>query len=148
MGVKMGLSRGSKWGQKWGHFGPLRRVEKGPILGGSGGVPEGAVFRPSRGRKIPPPDPPKTHPLLFLMPTSVPTGRVIKYPPKCTPGGPGAPPGSPPGRGPKWALSGGSQRVPRDPQNTLPRAPQMGVSGTPLEGPYPARLDRDLAVQM
>ena len=39
-------------------------------------------------------------------PNFVPTGRVIKYPPKCTPPGPGGPPGDPPAGGPPGAGQG------------------------------------------
>ena len=51
-------------------------------------------------------------------PTSVPTGRVIKYPRKCTPRGPGGPPVTPPGPpgtpppegGPQGGPQGGQRR--------------------------------------
>ena len=61
-GVKIGPKMGSKSGQKWGHFGPLRRVEKGPILGPSGGAARGPVSGPPGGGKSPARNPRKpTH---------------------------------------------------------------------------------------
>merc|ERR1712240_417851 len=59
--------------------------KRGVLGGPPGGLSRGGIPRP--GPKIP--KKPKFH--------SVPTGRVIKYPRKCTPPGPGGPPGVPPG---------------------------------------------------
>ena len=131
------------------HFGGLRRGQKTPILDPPGGGVRGPPGRGSRdppgrgpgGRKLPP----RNRAFVSKKATSVPTGRVIKYPRKCTPGGPGRPPGSPPAGGvrdpPKWGvrdpppggsgtpLPGGSPGRVRDPQNTPARDPPGGVPG-------------------
>ena len=176
-GVRDPVLGGSRTPLPGGPGTPLRGAENDPILGGPGGVKNGPFWGSPEGSKIPPfwppreggpgtpregvPGPPgrgpggrklapENHPFLFLMPTSVPTGRVIKYPRKCTPGGPGRPPGPPrPGGAPdppKWGvrdpLPGGSPGGVRDPQNTPARTPQNGgsrgtkipPSGTPCRG--------------
>ena len=74
--IALYMERGSPGGSQGGVSGG---VLGGVYLGGVGGIL-------SRGPKIP--KNPKFH--------FVPTGRVIKYPPKCTPPGP---PGGPPRRG-------------------------------------------------
>ena len=74
----------------------ISSYSEGGILGGSGGVP-GGVYQGGMvyhggwilSQMAKKPKKPKIH--------FVPTGRVIKYPRKCTPPGPGGPPGGPPG---------------------------------------------------
>ena len=92
------------WGSK--------RGLPGGVPGGARGAPGG----PPPGARKPGKYPPKTGGCPTQALTSVPTGRVIKYPRKCTP-----PPGAP-GNGP-----------PRDPPK---RGSQKGVFPDPVPGPW------------
>jgi len=99
-GPASGLPPGDPWEGHFGGFSGARYTissySEGGILGGSGGVPggytrggmvyHGGWILSQMAKK---PKKPKIH--------FVPTGRVIKYPRKCTPPGPGGPPGGPPG---------------------------------------------------
>ena len=132
---------GGSWrGQKYPLFGPSGTPSQGGLPGGPGGAPGGRFWAPGR----PGGDfwPPENHPFLFLMPTSVPTGRVIKYPRKCTPPGPrapGRPPGGTPAQGGRGPPPGGSPRGVRGPPKyPLPGPPRWGVPGglyTPSQDP-------------
>ena len=90
-GAPGGPPRGRFWGSFWApntisfmHYGGVSRgVPRG---GGFGGCP---YPRPARGGYF------------------VPTGRVIKYPPKCTPPGPPGAPGGPPGGPPSGGVPRG-----------------------------------------
>ena len=125
-----GRPRGPVWGPQYGH---PKWALSGPFLmgfynqmGGPGGTPLGVHFGPRGpggpgGPKIG--GPPGNGPSRAHTPTSVPTGRVIKYPRKCTPPGP---PGGPPLRG--------APRGVRDPPSGGSRypgaiAPCGGMSG-------------------
>ena len=141
-----GIPGGPGGAQKWVYFGGPGGVKNTPFLGppgppprgasrgGPGGAPGGRFWAPGR----PGGDfwPPENHPFLFLMPTSVPTGRVIKYPRKCTPPGPrapGRPPGGTPAQGgPGTPSRGVSQGGPGTPKIPPPRTPQMGGPGGPV----------------
>ena len=126
---------GGSWrGQKYPLFGPSGTPSQGGLPGGPGGARGGRFWPP--GRPGPEFWPPENHPFLFLMPTSVPTGRVIKYPRKCTPPGPRAPRGPPGGTpaqgGPGTPSRGVSQGGPGTPKIPPPRTPQMGGPGGPV----------------
>merc|ERR1712136_469589 len=99
-----------------------------PLGGGSRDPPPGGSRTPRDGARRAPGaeiSPPRNHPFLSEKPTSVPTGRVIKYPRKCTPPGPG-PPGGPPGGAPRG--------VPGPPIYPLSGPPPGGGLGPPPGG--------------
>ena len=138
-------SRSAQARWPWGTGGPgtplsdrtrrgLQGGLQGGLLGGSReGVPGGAPGGPGGPRDTPPGPggPPAGDPSRTQAPTSVPTGRVIKYPRKCTPRGPGGPPVTPPGP-PGTPLRRG---VPRG----VPRGVSAGVNPGVLGAPYGRR---------
>ena len=90
--------------------------------GGFWGVPGGPSGGVSWGvDPVPTPKIPKNRKF-----HSVPTGRVIKYPRKCTPPGPGGPPGVPPGAPP----------APTSPRGCPPRPPESTRGGS-VSRPHP-----------
>ena len=90
--------------------------------GGFWGVPGGPSGGVSWGvDPVPTPKIPKIRKI-----HSVPTGRVIKYPRKCTPPGPGGPPGVPPGAPP----------APTSPRGCPPRPPESTRGGS-VSRPHP-----------
>ena len=143
---------GLREGQKYPLFGP-------PGRGAPGGPPGGPRAPPGGARRAPGAEiwSPRNHPFLSEKPTSVPTGRVIKYPRKCTPGAPGAPrgpPGGPPAQGGLGPPPGGaSQGVPGTPNLPSLGTPYRGGLGPPPGGGVPGGIDTlpdwrgDLAVQ-
>ena len=128
---------GPRGGQKWPILGGLRRGQNTPFLdplgGGSRDPPPGGSRTPRDGARRAPGaeiSPPRNHPFLSEKPTSVPTGRVIKYPRKCTPPGPG-PPGGPPGGVPG---PGGLGPPSRGVLRGGPGTPNLPSLGTPSRG--------------
>merc|ERR1711980_14325 len=116
-GVPGGVKIGPFWGSPGGSKIPPFWT---PWEGGPGGPPGGAPGPPGGARRAPGAEiwSPRNHPFLSEKPTSVPTGRVIKYPRKCTPGAPGAPrgpPGGPPAQGGLGPPPGGPPRGSRGP---------------------------------
>ena len=141
-GAARGAPGGPKWppagAPKWALFGPSSYIKYNRKWGVQGGTPLGVLLGPGGpggpgGPKIG--GPPGNGPSRAHTPTSVPTGRVIKYPRKCTPppprGVPGGPPGGPPRGGPGTPprgahfdpLPGGSRG-----------APPWGSLGAPVPG--------------
>ena len=141
-------------GPEKGGLGGPKRAPKRPVLGGRkgveiGGFPGGPGGAPG-GQKRPffpvfPKMPKNGPPSHSFLAKSVPTGRVIKYPRKCTPpGSPGAPPGDPrkpPFLGPLRDPHFGALLDPPKPAFLDPRDPPFG--GPPGWVPCPAAWFRD-----
>lgn len=123
-----GGSQGGSWGPPRGgpRGGQKRGVFRG-VPGGPPGAPRGGNPAPGGGGEIcgfflgPLPETPNSGA------RSVPTGRVIKYPRKCTPPGPPDPPGTPPPGGPPGGVLGPAFLAP-------PGAPLGPPLGPPLGG--------------
>jgi hypothetical protein len=124
----------------WGVIlGVILGVPEGPIWGSPGGVLGGPRGGPAGGGKMPPREgdlgefpPRKNHLERFCWP-SVPNGRVIKYPQKCTQGPPRGPPGRPPGDPPLGPPPGGSWGGP----GGVPDRLFWGSSGPPKTSANP-----------
>ena len=154
-GVTRGLRpRGGQKGGFWTLSGGVKKGVLGPLLGPPFGTPRGPPFwgvpggvpgGPGGGSRGPPRGGRKSRIFVlfctaenrdteishFWVSRSVPTGRVIKYPQKCTPPGPPGPPGPP--RGPPFGgvPGGGPGGVRGGPFLT----PSGGGPGTPRSDP-------------
>ena len=107
MGGSATLFGGSFWGSFWGSRRGRFGGPRGGSWGGPGGAPRGGQNAPPREGDLGEFPPRKNHLERFCWP-SVPNGRVIKYPQKCTQGPPRGPPGRPPGDPPLGPPPGGS----------------------------------------
>ena len=142
---------GPRGGQKWPILGGLRRGQNTPFLdplgGGSRDPPPGGSRTPRDGARRAPGaeiSPPRNHPFLSEKPTSVPTGRVIKYPRKCTPPGPG-PPGGPPGGVPGPGGLGPPSRGVSQGGPGTPNLPSLGTPSRGGLGPPPGGVSRGVS---
>ena len=150
---------GGSWGgpggpPKYPLFGGSRRGPKSAPAGTPGGAPG-----PRKNAKKIQPDFPDAGKIANRGANFVPTGRVIKYPRKCTPPGPpGAPGGAPggppkippfwtpkipPKMGPFWAPKRGSKRGPFWPPPDTLRVPSGWIGDPTSRAPRADLLVRD-----